>query len=95
MKYPVPGAISAFILAVYLIAPIRAGQDDRRNQVVWDIKSSPGHPRNTEGSFVMLRSGRIEFYFTQFYGGAHDESPARIAKMRLMAQFQKSKSTAE
>ena len=36
------------------------------------------HPRNSEGSFATLKSGRVIFCYTQFYGGAADESPARI-----------------
>jgi hypothetical protein len=48
-------------------------------QVVLNLEPTPAHPRHSEGAFVTLRSGRILFYYTQFYGGAADESPARIA----------------
>ena len=68
----------ALVFATCLSAPLRS---DPRNQVVLDILSTPEHPRNSEGSFVTLKSGRIEFYFTQFYGGFQDESPARIAEV--------------
>jgi sialidase-1 len=51
------------------------------NRVVLDIVSSPQHPRNSEGAFVTLKSGRILFLYTQFYGGGADESPARIVSI--------------
>jgi hypothetical protein len=49
------------------------------NTVVLNIEPTKENPRNSEGSFVRLNTGRILFYFSQFYGGAADESPARIA----------------
>jgi hypothetical protein len=48
------------------------------NDVVLSLEPSPQFPRNSEGSFVTLKSGRILFLYTQFYGGAADHSPARI-----------------
>ncbi|HEX5176512.1 MAG TPA: sialidase family protein, partial [Chthoniobacteraceae bacterium] len=48
------------------------------NVVVLNIEPSPENPRNSEGAFTALPSGRVLFYYTQFYGGARDESPARI-----------------
>jgi sialidase-1 len=40
------------------------------------------NPRNSEGSFITLKSGRILFLYTSFYGGAGDESPARIVSVQ-------------
>lgn len=48
------------------------------NEVTLNLEPTPANPRNSEGSFVALRSGRIAFYYTQFYGGLHDDSAARI-----------------
>ncbi|MCX6910941.1 MAG: sialidase family protein [Verrucomicrobia bacterium] len=48
------------------------------NTVVLNIEPAKENPRNSEGSFATLKSGRILFYYTQFYGGAADNSPARI-----------------
>lgn len=48
------------------------------NAVVLNIEPSRENPRNSEGSFVTLKSGRILFCYTRFYGGAADESPASI-----------------
>jgi len=48
------------------------------NRVVLDLASSAGNPRNSEGAFVTLKSGRVLFLYSQFYGGAQDESPARV-----------------
>jgi sialidase-1 len=52
------------------------------NNVVLNLEPvKPANPRNSEGAFVTLKDGRILFYYTQFYGGAADESPARIASV--------------
>ncbi|HYG74057.1 MAG TPA: sialidase family protein [Planctomycetota bacterium] len=48
-------------------------------QVVLNLEPNKENPRNSEGAFVTLKEGRILFLYTQFYGGARDESPARIA----------------
>jgi hypothetical protein len=48
------------------------------NRVVLELEPTPANPRNSEGSFVTLKSGRILYVYTQFYGGAHDESAARL-----------------
>lgn len=54
---------------------------DAGNRVVLDIESTPENPRNSEGAFVTLQTGRILFCYTQFYGGGADESPARIVSV--------------
>jgi Neuraminidase (sialidase) len=48
------------------------------NRIVLNVEPTKENPRNSEGSFARLNSGRIVFYYTHFYGGAGDESPARI-----------------
>lgn len=48
------------------------------NQVVLNIEPTKALPRNSEGSFATLASGRIIFYYSQFYGGNDDHSEARI-----------------
>lgn len=63
----------AFI-ALFLAASLHAAE----NRVVLNIEPSKEFPRNSEGSFVTLESGRILFLYTQFYGGGSDHSPARI-----------------
>ncbi|MSU65553.1 MAG: exo-alpha-sialidase [Opitutus sp.] len=47
----------------------------------YDIDPTPEHPRNTEGAFVTLRSGRILFSYSQFSEGQHDHSPSAIAEI--------------
>lgn len=51
------------------------------NTVVLSLEPRPDNPRNSEGAFVTLRSRRILFLYTQFYGGGADESPARIVSL--------------
>lgn len=48
------------------------------NEITLVLEPTPENPRNSEGAFVTLRSGRVAFYYTQFYGGLHDDSAARI-----------------
>jgi Neuraminidase (sialidase) len=42
------------------------------------LPPGPGNPRNTEGSFVTLRDGRILFAYTRFTGGTGDHDAASI-----------------
>ncbi|MBI5394351.1 MAG: exo-alpha-sialidase [Verrucomicrobia bacterium] len=49
------------------------------NAVVLNLDPSKENPRNSEGSFATLKSGRVIFYFTRFYGGGGDNSAADIA----------------
>lgn len=49
------------------------------NRIVLNLEPTKENPRNSEGAFVTLKSGRIVFIYTQFYGGARDNSPARLA----------------
>ena len=69
-------------LALALLLPLAAHSAlPPGNQVVLDIDSSKENPRNSEGAFVTLKSGRILFFYSQFYGGGADESPARIVSV--------------
>lgn len=49
--------------------------------VTLNLDPTKEHPRNSEGSFATLAAGRILFIYTQFYGGAADESPARLVRI--------------
>lgn len=49
--------------------------------ITLNVEPDKEHPRNSEGSFATLASGRILFCYSQFYGGAADESPARIVRI--------------
>ena len=49
--------------------------------ITFNLDPTPDNPRNSEGSFATLASGCIIFCYSQFYGGAHDESPARIVRI--------------
>lgn len=52
------------------------------NSVVFAIEPTKELPRNSEGAFVSLTSGEILYLYTQFFGGAADESAARIVAIR-------------
>ena len=49
--------------------------------ITFNLDPTPENPRNSEGSFATLASGRIIFCYSHFYGGARDESPARIVRI--------------
>lgn len=49
--------------------------------ITLNVDPTPEFPRNSEGSFATLASGRIIFIYSQFYGGAADESPARLVRI--------------
>lgn len=70
----IPALLSASLLAGIQAAP--------ENAVVFTIEPSKEFPRNSEGSFLSLKSGDIRFFYTQFYGGAADHSAARIVSIR-------------
>ena len=46
-----------------------------------DLEATPENPRKSEGDFIRLKSGRILFIYTEFYGGRGDESPARLVSI--------------
>lgn len=51
------------------------------NAVVLSLTATAEHPRNSEGAFVTLRSGRVLYCYSQFSGGSSDFSPCRIAEV--------------
>lgn len=55
--------------AAILAAPLPWRSNAREDNAVLNLEPNPGNPRNSEGAFVTLRSGRILFLYTQFYGG--------------------------
>lgn len=66
------------ILLVFLISlQLQAAE----NRVVFELEPTKEYQRNSEGSFVTLKSGRILYFYTQFFGGAHDHSAARIVSV--------------
>ena len=72
----VAGLVSA---AALVTLPTRAWAAE--NEVVLNLDPSQDNPRNSEGAFVALKSGRILFLYTRFHGGADDASPAHIVRI--------------
>ena len=64
------------LLLVALLAT--AAQAAPENGVVLNIEPDKAHPRNSEGAFVTLESNRVLFCYTQFSGGAADNSAASL-----------------
>jgi len=70
-------------LTMVTAAPFdQAPFDVPRNKVILTLSPTKDNPRNSEGSFATLRSGRIIFCYTAYYGGrGEDHGPARIAQI--------------
>jgi hypothetical protein len=71
--------MTALLLALTLVSSATLLAAEQIGEVVLEYQPTPELPRNSEGSFVQLKSGRIIFYYSQFYSGNRDHSPARIA----------------
>jgi Neuraminidase (sialidase) len=54
-------------------------QQSKGNRVVLTLSYGPGNPRNSEGDFVTLKTGRILFIYTHFTNGSGDDSKAYLA----------------
>jgi sialidase-1 len=65
------------LLAILFAAPLASAF----NNVVLDISPGRSNPRNSEGAFLTLKTGRILLFYTEFYGGTADDSPARIVSI--------------
>jgi len=66
--------ISIFFMSVDSLS----SSDTPENRAVLNVEPTKALPRNSEGSFATLASGRIIFYYSQFYGGNDDHSAACI-----------------
>ena len=51
------------------------------NEIVHQLDPTPENPRNSEGSFVTLKSGRILFIYSRFRGGGGDHDVGDIAQI--------------
>lgn len=72
----------AVVASLLVLAAILAcGADAAPGTVTLNIEPTKEHPRNSEGSFATLASGRIIFCYSQFYGGSADHSAARIVRI--------------
>ncbi len=73
-------SVLAASLLVFATNGVRAA-DTPPGEITLNVEPTKEHPRNSEGSFATLSSGRILFCYSQFYGGAWDESAARIVRI--------------
>ncbi|MGI9109617.1 MAG: sialidase family protein [Opitutales bacterium] len=56
--------------------------DVAANKILLTVTPTPANPRNSEGAFATLRSGRIIFCYSAYYGGkGEDHGPARLAQI--------------
>src|SRR5215469_2852757 len=67
-------------LGLAAIATAAAGAELRSPalHLIQLLPPGPGNPRNTEGSFITLRDGRILFAYSHFSGGGGDNDAATI-----------------
>jgi len=86
-KLIIPTKRSLISRAVFLLGAtasllsFAAPNADTANQVVLEISATRERPRNSEGAFWTTAAGRLEFYYSQFYGGENDFSASRIAEI--------------
>ncbi len=76
---PATLAVTAAVLS-FAADSVRA-DDSLPGEITLNVEPTKELPRNSEGAFATLASGRVIFCYTQFYGGAADESPARIVRI--------------
>ncbi len=83
MLVRISSGLKSFLAAAVCLSAISAaiGSEIPPGMVTLNLEPTQEHPRNSEGSFATLASGRIIFCYSQFYGGAADESPARIVRI--------------
>ena len=60
-------------------ADTREGEDSGK-QIVMDLQPSGENPRNSEGSFIQLKDGRILFIYSHFTSGDGDYASAFLAE---------------
>jgi len=73
--------IRLFLLGLFLAAADRVWSAETDNALVLALPATAQHPRNSEGSFATLASGRIIYCYSQFSGGDSDFSPCRIVQI--------------
>jgi Neuraminidase (sialidase) len=78
------GMIPRFFFAAALLAGVCSVQaaDPEPSVITLNVEPTAEHPRNSEGSFAAVANGGVIFCYSQFYGGAHDDSAARIVLIR-------------
>ena len=62
-----------------LVVMYGKAQTSPGKEVVLQLHTSPDNPRNSEGSFITLKDGRILFVYTHFTAGAGDHASAFLA----------------
>ncbi len=73
--------LRSLLLSSLLWTCAAVAADAPPGEVTLNLEPSREYPRNSEGSFATLASGRVIFCYSQFYGGAADASPARIVRI--------------
>ena len=72
-------ALAAILVSLGLAASVGANPKFQQATVAPFLPPGPNNPRNTEGSFVTLKDGRILFAYSKFTGGGGDDDTATIA----------------
>lgn len=74
--------LCALLLAITVLVAPASVFAATLGETVLNVEPTKENPRSSEGAFVTLKSGRILFCYTQFYGGARDNSPAHIVSIQ-------------
>ena len=79
-------SVVACVTSCFFGAQLPTHAAEPESVIVLNVEPSKEHPRNSEGSFATLNDGRIIFCYSQFYGGAADESAACIVRIESKDQ---------
>lgn len=80
-RHLLPSTLAVTAAVLFLAADSVRADDPLPGEITLNVEPTKELPRNSEGAFATLASGRVIFCYTQFYGGAADESPARIVRI--------------
>lgn len=74
--------ILVFLAALACVAPVCKAADAEPSVVTLNLEPTAEHPRSSEGSFASVANGGVIFCYSQFYGGAKDDSAAQLVLIR-------------
>ncbi len=68
----------AFLIFLLVNLVFSAGAQNTKGESVLHLTTDANNPRNSEGSFIGLKNGRILYVYSRFEGSSSDHAPARL-----------------
>lgn len=66
-----------------------------KSQIVLELPSGPGNPRNSEGAFLPAKDGKLHYFYTRYNGDSWDDHASADIVMRTSGDGGRSWSTSE